>query len=157
MPVHAEQKYMPYSPEQLYALVADIEKYPQFLPWCVGARIRERRPTEVIADLVIGFKMIREKFTSRVSLRPPGTGEGVAPRIDVAYVDGPMRHMSNKWVFNGQPDGGTLIDFYVEFEFRSKLLETLIGALFHEAVKRMVNAFEARAAQLYGPSAITPL
>ncbi|MFN4281918.1 MAG: type II toxin-antitoxin system RatA family toxin [Alphaproteobacteria bacterium] len=159
MPVHAEQKYMPYSPEQLYALVADIEKYPQFLPWCAGARIRERREREVIADLVIGFKMIREKFTSRVTLTPPGTDErgGVAPRIDVAYIDGPMRHMSNKWVFNAQPDGGTLIDFHVEFEFRSKLLETLIGALFHEAVKRMVNAFEARAANLYGASAITPL
>ena len=150
MPVHAERKYMPYRPEQLYALVADIEKYPQFLPWCVGARIRERRPTEVVADLVIGFKMIREKFTSRVTLTPPGAdtsegGVGAPPRIDVAYIDGPMRHMSNTWVFNGQPDGGTLIDFHVEFEFRSKLLETLIGALFHEAVKRMVNAFEARA------------
>ncbi len=154
MPVHAEQKFMPYSPEQLYALVADIDKYPEFLPWCVGARIRERRETEVIADLVIGFKMIRERFTSRVTLTPPA--EGVVPRIEVAYIDGPMRHMSNKWVFNAS-DGGTLIDFHVEFEFRSKILETLIGALFHEAVKRMVNAFEARAAKLYGPSAITPL
>jgi coenzyme Q-binding protein COQ10 len=154
MPVHAEQKFMPYSPEQLYALVVDIEKYPEFLPWCVGARIRERRPTEVIADLVIGFKMIREKFTSRVTLTPPA--EGVVPRIEVAYIDGPMRHMSNKWVFNAQ-DGGTLIDFRVEFEFRSKILETLIGALFGEAVKRMVNAFETRASKLYGSQPITPV
>ncbi len=154
MPLHAEQKFMPYSPEQLYALVADIEKYPEFLPWCIGARIRERRPTEVIADLVIGFKMIRERFTSRVTLTPPS--EGVVPRIEVAYIDGPMRHMSNKWVFNAQP-GGTLIDFHVEFEFRSKILETLIGALFHEAVKRMVNAFETRAAKLYGSQPITPV
>ena len=155
MPVHAEQKFMPYSPEQLYALVADIEKYPEFLPWCVGARIRERRPTEVIADLVIGFKMIRERFTSRVTLTPPA--EGVVPRIEVAYIDGPMRHMSNKWVFNAQATGGTLIDFHVEFEFRSKILETLIGALFHEAVKRMVNAFETRATKLYGSQPITPV
>ena len=155
MPVHAEQKFMPYSPEQLYALVSDIEKYPDFLPWCVGARIRERRPTEVIADLVIGFKMIRERFTSRVTLTPPA--ENVTPRIEVAYIDGPMRHMSNKWVFNAQPGGGTLIDFHVEFEFRSKILETLIGALFHEAVKRMVNAFETRASRLYGSQPLTPV
>jgi coenzyme Q-binding protein COQ10 len=154
MPVHAEQKFMPYTPEQLYALVADIETYPEFLPWCVGARIRERHPTEVIADLVIGFKMIREKFTSRVTLTPPA--EGVVPRIEVAYIDGPMRHMSNKWVFNAV-DGGTLIDFRVEFEFRSKILETLIGALFGEAVKRMVNAFETRASKLYGSQPITPV
>ena len=154
MPVHAEQKFLPFTPEQLYALVADIEKYPQFLPWCVGARIRERREREVIADLVIGFKMIREKFTSRVTLTPPS--EGTAPRIDVAYIDGPMRHMSNKWVFNAHP-GGTMIDFHVDFEFRSKILETLIGALFGEAVKRMVNAFEARAHKLYGSPPITPV
>lgn len=154
MPVHAEQKFLPFSPEQLYALVADIDKYPQFLPWCVGARIRERSEREIVADLVIGFKMIREKFTSRVTLTPPG--EGTAPRIDVAYIDGPMRHMSNKWVFNAHP-GGTMIDFHVDFEFRSKILETLIGALFGEAVKRMVNAFEARAHKLYGSPPITPV
>jgi coenzyme Q-binding protein COQ10 len=155
MSVHTEQKYMPYSAEQLYALVADIEKYPEFLPWCIGARIREKRETEIVADLVIGFKMIRERFTSRVTLTPPA--EGVVPRIDVAYIDGPMRHMSNRWRFLAQPDGGTIIDFYVEFEFRSKLLEKLIGALFHEAVKRMVNAFETRAGKLYGSAAITPM
>ena len=153
MPTHAEKQILPYRPDQMFDLVADVGKYPQFLPWCVGARIRERRPTEVIADLVIGFKMIREKFTSRVSLTPPA--DGVVPRIDVAYIDGPMRHMSNKWVFNAHP-GGTLIDFHVDFEFRSKILETLIGALFGEAVKRMVNAFEIRAAKLYGSPPLTP-
>lgn len=148
MPVHAEQKPLPYRPDQLFALVADIEKYPQFLPWCIGARIRERRENEILADLVIGFKMIRERFTSRVLLTPPG--EGMTPRIDVSYVDGPMRHMSNRWLFIGQPDGTTVIDFHVDFEFRSKILEKLIGALFHEAVRRMVAAFETRAGVLYG-------
>jgi coenzyme Q-binding protein COQ10 len=155
MPAHAEQKYLPYRPDQLYALVADIEKYPEFLPWCIGARVRERRDNVVIADLIIGFKMIRERFTSRVTLTPPA--EGATPRIDVAYIEGPMRQMSNRWLFKAEPGGGTMIDFHVEFEFRSKILETLIGTLFHEAVKRMVNAFEARAAALYGSAPLTPM
>lgn len=155
MPVHAEQRTLPYTPQQLYSLVADIEKYPEFLPWCVGARIRERRGNEVIADMVIGFKMIREKFTSRVTLTPPGEG-GPEGRIDVAYIDGPMRHMQNRWVFMPNPDGSTTIDFYVDFEFRSKLLQKLIGALFHEAVRRMVAAFDTRAKALYGAHGAMP-
>jgi coenzyme Q-binding protein COQ10 len=148
MPIHTEQRKLPYTPAQLYALVADIEKYPEFLPWCVGARIRERKGNELVADMVIGFKMIREKFTSRVTLTPPG--EGTDGRIDVAYIDGPMRHMQNRWTFIANPDGTTTIDFYVDFEFRSKILQGLIGALFHEAVRRMVAAFDARAKALYG-------
>lgn len=151
MPVHTEQRKLPYTPQQLFSLVADIEKYPEFLPWCVGARIRERKGNMLVADMVIGFKMIREKFTSRVTLAPPGEqGPG---RIDVAYVDGPMRHMQNRWVFIPNADGTTTIDFYVDFEFQSKLLQKLIGALFHEAVRRMVAAFDARAKTLYGPDA----
>lgn len=151
MPIHAEQRKLPYTPAQLFALVADIEKYPEFLPWCIGARIRERRDNVILADMVIGFKMVREKFTSRVTLTPPGEG-GADGRIDVAYVDGPMRHMQNRWTFIANPDGTTTIDFYVDFEFRSKILQTLIGALFHEAVRRMVAAFDARARTLYGPA-----
>lgn len=151
MPVHTEQRKLPYTPQQLFSLVADIEKYPEFLPWCVGARIRERKGNMLVADMVIGFKMIREKFTSRVTLTPPGEQDG---RIDVAYVDGPMRHMQNRWVFIPNADGTTTIDFYVDFEFQSKLLQKLIGALFHEAVRRMVAAFDARAKSLYGPDAI---
>ena len=153
MPVHSEQRQLPYTPEQLYSLVADIEKYPEFLPWCIGCRIRERRDNVLIADMVIGFKMFREKFTSRVSLTPPATGHGEG-RIDVAYIDGPMRHMQNRWTFIPNPDGTTTIDFYVDFEFKSKILQSLIGALFHEAVRRMVAAFDARAQALYGPPAI---
>jgi len=144
MPTHAEQRTLPYTPQQLYSLVADIEKYPEFLPWCVGARIRERRGNEVIADMVIGFKMVREKFTSRVTLQP-------STRIDVVYLEGPFRHLENHWTFEPR-DGGCLIRFYIDFEFRSRMLRMVMEPLFHEAVRRMVAAFEARAGRLYGPT-----
>lgn len=142
---HAEQRLLGYSPRQLYDLVADVERYPEFLPWCIGARIRERRPDFLLVDLIIGFKMIRERFTSRVELDP----EALA--IHVTYADGPFKHMSNRWRFEPVGEGSCRIDFRVEFEFRSVMLQKLIGVLFHEAVRRMVGAFEARARKLYGP------
>ncbi len=143
MPTHAERRLLPYTPEQLFDLVADVERYPEFLPWCLGARVRERSATTITADLLIGFRMVRERFTSRVVLdRPRG--------IDVSYTEGPFRYLNNHWSFAAQPDGGCLIDFYVDFEFRSRMLQKIIGLLFNEAVKRMVSAFEARARQLYG-------
>lgn len=142
MPTHAEERLLPYTPEQLFALVADIERYPEFLPWCVGARIRERQPRLIVADLVIGFKMFRERFTSRVVLDPPR-------RIDVAYTEGPFRYLNNHWIFEPVPQG-CRIDFFVDFEFKSRLLQRLIEVLFGEAVRRMVAAFEHRAQQLYG-------
>jgi coenzyme Q-binding protein COQ10 len=143
MPTHAEKRKLPYTAEQLFVLVADVERYPEFLPWCLGARIRSRTETEIVADLLIGFRMVRERFTSRVVLDRPH-------RIDVTYSDGPFRYLDNHWIFVPQPEGGCLIDFYVDFEFRSKLLQKLIGLLFNEAVRRMVGAFESRARQLYG-------
>jgi coenzyme Q-binding protein COQ10 len=146
MPTHAEQRVLPYSREQLFDLVADIERYPEFLPWCLGARIRERSPTLVVADLLIGFKMVRERFTSRVTLDRPR-------RIDVSYTEGPFRYLNNHWVFETTPEGGCRIDFFVDFEFRSRVLQKIIGVLFNEAVRRMVGAFEARARQLYGAEA----
>jgi coenzyme Q-binding protein COQ10 len=149
MPTHAEQRLLPYTAEQLFDLVADVERYPEFLPWCVGARIRERTPTLIVADLLIGFKMVRERFTSRVVLDRPS-------RIDVSYTDGPFRYLNNHWEFIPQPSGGCLIDFYVDFEFRSRMLQKIIELLFNEAVKRMVGAFEARARQLYGTPAGEP-
>jgi coenzyme Q-binding protein COQ10 len=142
---HAEQRLLGYRPEQLFDLVADVERYPEFLPWCIGARIRERSESLLVADLVIGFKLIRERFTSRVAMDRPHLG------IETAYADGPFKHLSNCWRFEPMPDGGCRIDFYVEFEFRSAVLQKLIGLLFHEAVKRMVGAFETRARALYGP------
>jgi len=144
MPTHAEQRLLPYTPEQLFDLVADIERYPEFLPWCVGARIKSRQENLLIADLVIGFKMIRERFTSRVTLDRPNL------RIDVTYTEGPFRYLDNHWTFRPEPGGNTRLDFFVDFEFKSILLQKIIGALFNEAVRRMVAAFEARAKQLYG-------
>lgn len=143
MPVHQETRFLPYTPEQVYSLVADIERYPEFLPWCVACRIKKRESaTVLIADLAVGFKMVREQFTSRVTLDPPKA-------ITVEYLNGPFEHLRNTWGFRPAP-GGTEVDFFLSFEFRSRLLQTIIGALFEEAVHRMVGAFEARAARLYG-------
>jgi coenzyme Q-binding protein COQ10 len=143
MPTHAEQRVLPYSPEQLFDLVADVERYPEFLPWCIGARVRRREGDLVVADLLIGFKMFRERFTSRVALDRP-------QRIDVSYEEGPFRYLNNHWIFEPMPDGSCRIDFFVDFEFRSAILQKIIGVLFNEAVRRRVSAFETRARQLYG-------
>jgi coenzyme Q-binding protein COQ10 len=116
MITHSEQRLLGYRPEQMYDLVADIERYPEFLPWCIGARIRERKENLVVADLIIGFKMIRERFTSRVHL----DREHLA--IEVAYADGPFKQMTNRWRFEPTEDGRCRIDFYVAFEFRSAML-----------------------------------
>jgi len=142
MPTHAEQRVLAYTPEQLFTLVADIERYPEFLPWCLAARIKERRTDLIVADLIIGFRMFRERFTSRVSLEAPR-------RIDVTYAEGPFRRLNNHWVFE-KGAGGCRIDFYVDFEFKSRLMQRLIEVLFSEAVRRMVGAFENRARDLYG-------
>ena len=142
MPTHGEQRVLPYTPEQMFALVADVERYPEFLPWCVGARVRERRTELIVADLIIGFRMFRERFTSRVKLDPP-------KRIDVAYTEGPFRYLNNHWIFERAP-GGCRVVFFVDFEFKSRLLQKVIEVLFSEAVRRMVGAFEKRARDLYG-------
>ncbi len=134
MATHAERRRLPYTAEQLFDLVADVERYPEFLPWCQNA---------IVADLIIGYRMIRERFTSRVILDHPN-------RIDVAYSEGPFRYLNNHWIFLPQPDGGCVIDFFVDFEFRSRMLQKIIEVLFNEAVRRMVSAFEARARKLYG-------
>ncbi|MBF0373762.1 MAG: type II toxin-antitoxin system RatA family toxin [Alphaproteobacteria bacterium] len=143
MPTHAEKRKLPYTREQLFEMVADVERYPEFLPWAVAARIKRREGNVIFADLVIGFKMIREKFTSRVVLSRPD-------RIDVTYSEGPFKYLNNHWIFEPTEDGATMIDFYVDFEFHSKILQKLIGALFNEAVRVMVSAFERRARHLYG-------
>ena len=144
MATHAERRRLPYTAEQLFDLVADVERYPEFLPWCVGARVRERKQNEIVADLIIGYRMIRERFTSRVVLdRPKG--------IDVAYSEGPFRYLNNHWAFLPQDDGGCVIDFFVDFEFRSRILQAAIGVVFNEAVRRMVRAFNKRAQDVYGP------
>lgn len=147
MPTHAEKRIMPFSAQQMYDLIADVGAYPQFLPWCAAARIRKRTPkgeTIVIdADLVISFKVFRERFGSRVTLKPK------VQKIDVEYLEGPFKYLNNHWTFI-DCDGGCEVDFFVDFEFKSKILQTIIGVVFGEAMQRIVGAFETRANALYG-------
>lgn len=148
MPTHAEKREMPYSAEQMYALIADVQSYPEFLPWCAAARVRSRRQTDngevMDADLVISFKLFRERFGSRVTLRPE------MREIDVAYLDGPFRYLNNHWKFIPAGEGRCQVDFFVDFEFKSRTLQAIIGVVFNEAMQRIVSAFEARAKALYG-------
>jgi coenzyme Q-binding protein COQ10 len=156
MPRHHEIRRLPWTADQMFALVADIESYPRFLPWCAAARIRRRVPAppgEVIeADLVISFKVFRETFGSRVRLDPE------ARRIDTDYIDGPFRHMRSTWMFRplpagspaGGPEAGCEVEFFVDFEFRNALLQRIVGIVFNEAMQRIVRAFERRAAELHG-------
>lgn len=127
----------------MFDLVAGVEHYPEFLPWCVATRVRQRDEELIVADMVIGFKMFRERFSSRVTLDRPN-------RIDVEYADGPFKYLNNHWIFSPHGEGECLIDFYVDFEFRSKILQKMIGVVFNEAVGLMVNSFEKRAKALYG-------
>jgi len=152
MPSHTETKRLPYTARQMYDLVADVASYPEFLPWNSAARIRSRKPItiedmgegEVMeADLVISFKVFRERFGSRVTLWPE------RGRIDTEYLDGPFRHMKSTWVFRDIP-GGCEVDFHVDFEFRNAILQGIIGVVFNDAMQRVVRAFERRAATLYG-------
>ena len=143
MPTHAEKRHLPYSQKELYELVARVDRYPEFLPWCTAARITRREGDTFYADLVVQFKVFRERFRSKVTEHPNHL-------IDVEYITGPFRYLNNHWRFIEGDDGGCTIDFCVDFEFRSKVLQKLIGLLFNEAVSRMVAAFEARAKQLYG-------
>lgn len=143
MPKHAETRHLPYTPEQMFDLVADVGRYQQFLPWVIGTRIRSRSDTALVADLVVGFKMLRETFTSRVALERPR-------HVHVDYLEGPLKHLNNDWVFEPAPDGGTLVHFKVDFEFRSRVFEALAGAVFADALRKMIGAFESRAQQLYG-------
>lgn len=143
MPTHAEKRNMPYSAEQMFDLVAQVDLYPQFLPWCLASRITKREGHVFYADLVIGYKMVREKFSSRVTaLRPD--------HIHVEYLEGPMHYLSNHWRFLPEEDGTCTIDFFVDFEFKNKIMQNLMEVFFEKAVKKMVSAFEARAEDLYG-------
>ena len=141
MPTHAEKRVLPFTDEQLFDMVADVRRYPEFLPWCVAARIVSRTDEELIADLTIGFKMFRETFRSQVSLNRP-------QHVHVRYLTGPFRYLNNHWRFHPVP-GGTEVDFFVDFEFKSRLLQAVIGTVFNEAVRLMVRAFERRAVILY--------
>jgi coenzyme Q-binding protein COQ10 len=145
MPRHSEDRYLPYTPEQLFDLVADVEHYDDFLPWVVAVRVRSSSETETVADLVVGFGAFKERFTSRVVKERP-------KRICVDYIEGPLKYLHNEWRFERAADGGTDVYFSVDFAFKSRLFESLAGAMFDRALRRMINAFEQRAAALYGIS-----
>ena len=145
MPRHSETRHLPYSPEQMFDLVADIAKYDEFLPWVVAVRIRSASAEEVVADLVVGFNAFKERFTSKVTLDRPG-------RVCVDYIEGPLKYLRNEWRFEPAAEGGTNVHFSVDFAFKSRIFEALAGQMFDRALRRMTGAFEARAAQLYGIS-----
>lgn len=143
MPSHAEKRIVPYSQQQMFELVADIEKYPEFLPWCLGVKIHSRQEEEVLADLVVGYKFIQESFTSRVALERFN-------RIEVTYQNGPLKYLNNYWKFRELEGHCCEIDFYVDFSFKSSFFESAMTLFFSQAVQVMMKAFEERARMLYG-------
>jgi coenzyme Q-binding protein COQ10 len=144
---HAERKVVRFAPQQIFDLVADVPRYPEFLPWCTAARVRKKEgPNAEIAELAIGFGPLHEKFVSRVTRK---TDDPEGPRIETVGIEGPFKALLSHWLFRPHPNG-TEIVFSLEFEFRSLILQHTMRMLFAEAVKRMVAAFEARATQLYG-------
>ncbi|MBA2466836.1 MAG: type II toxin-antitoxin system RatA family toxin [Sphingomonas sp.] len=145
MPRHSETKTLPYTPEQMFDLVADVARYDEFLPWVVAVRVRASSDSETVADLVVGFNAFKERFTSRVTKQRPR-------HICVDYIEGPLKYLKNEWRFEPAPGGGSEVFFSVDFAFRSRLFESLAGQMFDRALRRMTGAFEQRAAELYGIS-----
>jgi len=143
MPGIRETRSLPYSAEQMFDLVADVARYPEFLPWVVATRVKSDTDTEMVADMLVGFKALREKFTSRVIKDRPN-------RLEVIYVDGPMKDLDNIWRFVPRADGGCELDFCVDFTFKNVMFEMLAGQYFDRAFRKLVTAFEARADELYG-------
>lgn len=155
MPMFNSTRKVRFTPEQMYALVADVERYPQFLPLCEGLTVRRRTPRDdggevLLADMTVGYKAIRETFTSRVTLDPANL------KILVEYVDGPFRHLENRWSFRAV-EGGCEVGFFISYEFASRMLGMLMGAMFDKAFRKFAEAFEQRAGVVYGrPPAISP-
>lgn len=152
MHTHTEQCCTHHTAAELFALVADVEKYPEFLPWVKTAHIHGWEDEHTFtATLTIAFKTFRESYTSRVTLtRPEDNESSEYYRIDVALVEGPFKHLHNTWVFTPQEGGGACIDFTIDFDFKSKMLSKVIGALFKKATDRMVDAFMTRADAVCG-------
>ncbi len=145
MPRHTEHRNLPYTPEQLFDLVADVKRYDEFLPWVSAVRVRSSSATEMVADLIVGFGAFRERFTSRIAKQR-------ATAITVDYVEGPLKFLHNEWRFEGDGEGGTNLHFTVDFAFRNRIFEAVAGQVFDRALRKMTGAFEERAAVLYGPA-----
>ena len=146
MPQHQESKILPYSADQMFDLVAAIDRYPEFLPWCKEAHLVSVRKDKIVADLVVGTKLFHEKFTSEVTLERPRA-------IIVHYRSGPLSHLSNKWLFTavgGKNSKKCQVDFEVDFDFRSPLLRAAMNVFFDKAFRKMMGAFEDHARFLYG-------
>ena len=145
MPRHSETRYLPYTPDQLFDLVADVGRYDEFLPWVSAVRIRSDSEHEMVADLIVGFNAFKERFASRVTKERPG-------HICVDYIEGPLKYLKNEWRFESAQGGGTDVSFSVDFAFKSRIFEAIAGQMFDRALRWMTGAFEERAAALYGMS-----
>lgn len=147
MPSFSTERHVPFTAAQMFALVADIERYPEFLPLCTSLVVLSRRPCdegeELTARMSVGYKAIAESFTTRIETNP------AERRIAVSYLDGPFKHLHNRWSFHDDATG-SVVDFFIDYEFRSKLLAALVGAAFDQAFRHFATAFEERAAQVYG-------
>lgn len=149
---HHDIQHSPYTPRQIYSLVADVAKYPEFIPWCKAARILSRESDRVFyAELVIGYKGFTERYTSRVELEP-GALEHDVHAIHVRMTEGPFHHLTNEWRLQASPTGGADIHFSLDFAFNSKMLDSILGGFFAKAASKMGEAFKARADALYGAS-----
>lgn len=143
LPRHSETRSLPWTPEQMFDLVADVRRYPEFLPWVSAIRVKSEDEKEMVADMIVGFSALRETFRSRVVKKRPQS-------IVIDYIDGPLKFLHNEWGFRKNPKGGCLVDFSVDFEFRSLMFQTMAGTMFDMALHQMIGAFEMRAKKLYG-------
>jgi len=148
MPTHKETRHLPYTPDQMFDLVADVQRYEEFLPWVSAIRVRSDSDTEMVADMIVGFKGLRETFTSKVNKHRPD-------EIHVDYLDGPLKYLRNDWVFRSEGTG-CAVDFSVDFAFKNRVFEMLAGQVFGAALRKMIGAFEDRAAVLYGAAGASP-
>ncbi len=155
MPQYETTRTVPQSPDEMFALVADVERYPEFLPMCEALSIRSTKErdgiTILVADMTVGYKAIRETFTSQVVLRR------AERRIDVKYIDGPFRYLDNRWTFGPTATGGTNVHFHIDYEFKSRILGALMGAMFDRAFRMFAEAFERRADAIYGSDGKRPV
>lgn len=142
MPTHADKVQLPYKPEQLFDLVADIEKYPEFLPWCQSVTIMEKHHNQLLAKVAVGYGVFKETYTCRVLLDRPA-------RIDVQYLEGPFKHLDNYWKFTPAQEEGSEVEFFIDFEFRSGFFQKAFEMVFTEAVRHLMQAFVSRAHQLF--------
>ena len=148
MPLFSSKRRVRHSADEMFDLVADVERYPEFVPLCQSLKVRQRTSADgkevVVADMTVSFKLVRETFTSRVTLDRPNL------KIFVEYLRGPFSHMENRWTFEPKPDQGCDVGFFITYEFKSRMLAMLMGAMFDTAFRRFATAFEQRADQVYG-------